>query len=411
MNYNEALEYIHKTPKFSRILGNDMLKKLLFFLGNPQKKLKFIHIAGTNGKGSYAYMMSEILKNSGYRAGLFTSPYIERFNERIRINGTCIPDNELAELVTYIKNIMVANNAYVSEFALDTAIAFCYFLKHNCDIVILETGLGGRLDATNIIDSSILSVIMSIGYDHTQFLGNTISKITYEKCGIIKQNGSVICYPQLLPEALDVIKNVCNNTNAALSIADIPEASDENRFVYKGREYELGMKGDFQKYNAATVLCSVEKLIALGFNIPHSAVFSGLKNAFNPARFELLDCGLYLDGAHNPSAAKMLCETILKQNKTVRLCLAMMSDKDIKGCVKEFAALDPIVTVTEINMPRCAYAEDLYTEFEKHGIRAKVIKNPIEAAKDMLSSKKPNDLCIACGSLYFVGILRKELKG
>ncbi|MGN1092497.1 MAG: bifunctional folylpolyglutamate synthase/dihydrofolate synthase, partial [Monoglobaceae bacterium] len=192
MDYRESLNYIHKTPKFARVLGNDMLKKLLFHLGDPQKNLKFIHIAGTNGKGSYAVMMAEILKNSGYRVGLYTSPYIERFNERIQINGGQISDEALAEAATLVKQVIETNDAPVSEFALDTAIAFYYFNKHNCDIIVLETGLGGRIDATNVIDTAVLSVIMSIGYDHTQYLGNTIEEITYEKCGIIKPNGNVI---------------------------------------------------------------------------------------------------------------------------------------------------------------------------------------------------------------------------
>ena len=411
MDYQESINFIHKTPKFARVLGNDMLKKLLFFLGNPQKKLRFIHIAGTNGKGSYAVMIAEILKNSGYKVGLFTSPYVEAFNERIQINGELISDEELAEIVTFIKKTITINDAYVSEFALDAAIAFYYFEKHSCDIVILETGLGGRLDATNVIDANILSVIMSISYDHTQYLGTTISKIAYEKCGIIKPNSNVICYPCLDFEALSTVKTVCSANNATLCIANKPVILDGNSFSYNGIIYKLGMLGEFQKYNAATVLCSIEKLTQLGFDIPKEAISKGLENAVNPARFEKLSCGLYLDGAHNPSAAKMLCKSISELNKPVHLCLAMMSDKDIQGCVKEFANLNPTVTVTEVNMPRCAYAEDLYMEFKKYGIEARVIKDPIKAAKTIISESGENDLCIACGSLYLVGLLRKELKG
>ena len=181
MNYEETLIYIHNTPKFARTLGNDLLKKLLKKLGNPQKDLKFIHIAGTNGKGSAAVMLSQILINCGLKVGLYTSPYIERFNERIRINGEEIPDDILADIATRIRETIEKYDTPVSEFALDTAIAFEYFKSQKCDIVVLETGLGGRLDATNVIDKSIVSVIMSIGFDHTQYLGETIEEITAEK--------------------------------------------------------------------------------------------------------------------------------------------------------------------------------------------------------------------------------------
>ncbi len=411
MDYRESLNYIHKTPKFARVLGNDMLKKLLFHLGDPQKNLKFIHIAGTNGKGSYAVMMAEILKNSGYKVGLYTSPYIERFNERIQINGEQISDEALAEAVTLVKQVIETNNAPVSEFALDTAIAFYYFNKYNCDIVVLETGLGGRIDATNVIDTSVLSVIMSIGYDHTQYLGSTIEEITYEKCGIIKPNGNVICYPDLDFKALSTVKSVCSKNNANLTIADKPIIFEDNSFSYNRKIYELKMCGEFQKYNAATVLCSIEKLVELGYNIPSGAVIKGLKNAFNPARFEKLNCGLYLDGAHNSSAAKQLCKSIITLQKNVHMCIAMMADKDIKGCIKEFAHLNPTVTVTEVNMPRCASADVLRAEFNKYGIDAKIIKDPVTAAKTMLAESGTDDFCIACGSLYLVGLLRKELKG
>ncbi len=202
MNYDETIEYIHSTPKFARVLGNTLLRRLLSKMDNPQKKLKFIHIAGTNGKGSCAVMLAEILKLCGLRTGLFTSPYIIRFNERIRVNGEQIPDARLAETASEIKNIIDENNVPVSEFALDTAIAFKYFADEKCDIVILETGLGGRLDATNVIASPIVSIIMSVGFDHMQYLGNTISAITTEKCGIIKNNRPVVVYPDLPDEAL-----------------------------------------------------------------------------------------------------------------------------------------------------------------------------------------------------------------
>ena len=195
MNYEQSIDYIHSIPKFCRPLGNANLEKLLTHLDNPQKKLKFIHIAGTNGKGSTAAMTAEILKKSGFKTGLFTSPYLEVFNERIRINGENITDNDLAEYVTRVKAIMEENNALVSEFAFITAVSFLYFYEKQCDIVVLEVGMGGKLDATNVIDSSLVSVICKIGLDHTQYLGDTIEEIAKEKCGIMRNGGTAVSYP------------------------------------------------------------------------------------------------------------------------------------------------------------------------------------------------------------------------
>ena len=195
MNYEQSIDYIHSIPKFRRPLGNANLEKLLTHLDNPQKKLKFIHIAGTNGKGSTAAMTAEILKKSDFKTGLFTSPYLEVFNERIRINGENITDNDLAEYVTRVKAIMEKNNALVSEFAFITAVSFLYFYEKQCDIVVLEVGMGGKLDATNVIDSSLVSVICKIGLDHTQYLGNTVEEIAKEKCGIMRNGGTAVSYP------------------------------------------------------------------------------------------------------------------------------------------------------------------------------------------------------------------------
>lgn len=410
MNYAEAINYIHSTPKFAKTLGNEPLAKLLFNLGNPHDKLKFIHIAGTNGKGSCSFMLSEILQKSGYNVGLYTSPYIEVFNERIRVNGEVIPDNDLAKITTEIKATIERCKAPVSEFALDTAIAFMYFEKCNCDIVVLETGLGGRLDATNVINKSELSVITSIGLDHTQYLGDTIEKITAEKCGIIKQNGNVVCYPQLDKAALDTIKHFCKLKAATLTIAESPTILDGNSFRLNNITYTLGMNGDFQKYNAALALTAVKKLIELGYDITPDAALRGLREAFNPARLEILPNGMYLDGAHNPSAAAALCQSLKKLNKPIKLLIAMMADKDISAVVAELAKLNPTVIATEIPMPRCASAEELCVEFKKHNIIASVIKDPVVAAKNMLLSKNDDEIIIACGSFYLVGQLRKELK-
>lgn len=408
MNYQETLNYIHNTPKFARTLGNDLLRKLLDKLGNPQNELQFVHIAGTNGKGSAAIMLSEILIRSGYTVGLFTSPYIERFNERIRVNGEEIDNDSLAEIATHIRETIEKNNTPVSEFALDTAIAFEYFKAKKCDIVVLETGLGGRLDATNVIGQSLVSVIMSIGLDHMQYLGETIAEITAEKCGIIKSDSHTVVYPVQDSDALSVIRSVCAEQNNTLHLAEMPELAEGNRFIYKGKRYTLGLSGSFQKYNAAAVLETVGVLQKCGCKIPAKAVRDGLKNAFNPARFEKLPCGIILDGAHNLPAVNALCESLNKLGKPVNLCVAMMEDKDITGCIEQLAAVAKTVTVTEIDMPRCAKTEKLCEEFAKYGVTAVEKKNAIEAARHLIKITKRGELACVCGSLYFAGEIRRE---
>ncbi len=410
MNYAETINYIHNTPKFSRTLGNDLLRKLLDKLGNPQKNLKFIHIAGTNGKGSCAIMLSEILTRAGYKTGLFTSPYIEIFNERIKINREIIDNDSLSDIATKIRNVIEINDTPVSEFALDTAIAFEYFNQQKCDIVILETGLGGRLDATNVIDESVLSVITSIGMDHMQYLGDTISDITAEKCGIIKENGKVIVYPLQNNETKSVIEEFCIKQNAKLIYANLPEILEDNAFLYDGTRYTLSLCGDFQKYNAATVITAVYELRKIGFSISDTALSGGLLSAFNPARMERLSCGLILDGAHNTSAMHELCKALSKMNKPLYICIAMMEDKDTQGCIAELAKISPEIIATEINMPRCAKAESVAAEFAKYNINAQIDKDPISAAKTALALADKSGTACVCGSLYLAGIVRKSLK-
>lgn len=408
MDYNEALNYIHSTPKFSRVLGNDLLSKLLDKLGNPQDKLKFIHIAGTNGKGSTAIMLAEILMLSGLRVGLFTSPYIECFNERIRVNGEVIPNDALAEITTNIKATIERFDTPVSEFALDTAIAFEYFYKEKCDIVVLETGLGGRLDATNVIKTNVASVLTAIGLDHTQYLGNTIAEITAEKCGIIKGGSPTVLYPIQDKEVIPVVEDFCHDKNSDLIIADIPDIKGGNEFVYKNVSYTLSLGGDFQKYNASTAIEVILHLRTVGYNISDFAIKQGLLNASNPARFELLSSGVILDGAHNPPAITALCDSLKNMGKRVNLSIAMMEDKDISKCISLLSKIASSVIVTEIDMPRCASAEYLKAEFSKFGVSAVVEKSPTEAVSILIKSTKPDEIACVCGSLYFAGIVRKH---
>ncbi len=409
MNYNETIEYIHSTPKFARELGNTLLLKLLEKLDNPHKGQKYIHIAGTNGKGSTATMLAEILKQSGYKVGLYTSPYIEVFNERIKINGENISNDDLALIVTLIREIIETYDTPVSEFALDTAAAFYYFKEQKCDFIVLETGMGGRLDATNVIEENIATVLTSISLDHTQYLGQTIEEITEEKCGIIKKNSSVICYPNMIQSALTVINNKINEMNAKLYISQKP---DENKpvFTYNNKEYILGLNGDFQKYNASTVLKTVEVLRTNGVQIPEKAIEEGLKKATHMARFEFFGENIILDGGHNRDAMEELAKSLKKIKKPICLCIAMMKDKDYSECIKIVSGVITNVVTCEIDMPRCCKSEMLAKEFNKNGVNAHSYQRPEDALNKALEIAGDDGLVCICGSLYLAGYIRPFLK-
>lgn len=409
MNYDETIEYIHRTPKFSRELGNRMLKKLLGFLGNPQDELKFVHIAGTNGKGSTAVMINEILISAGYRTGLFTSPYIHRFNERIKVNNTEIPDEELAEIVTQIREKIENYDAPVSEFALDTAAAFCYFKKMNCDIVVLETGLGGRLDATNVINENLVTVITSIGLDHTQYLGDTIEKITAEKCGILKQGCPVVTTKNQDMKAKKVINENAEKMDLALYYTDDYEKTLKGARIGQ-KEYVLAMDGEFQAENGALAVKTAEILNKSGFSITDEDIRIGLENAVNIARFEWFGKNIILDGGHNPQGAEMLLNSLKKLNRNVYLCVAMMEDKEYVKVAEILSKISKKVVTTQIDMPRCASAKKLADVFESFKIDAVAVENPENAVDYAINDMGKEDVLCICGSLYLAGRIRNYLK-
>ena len=409
MNYNESIEYIHSTPKFSRVLGNDVLRKLLEQLGSPQKSLPVIHIGGTNGKGSVCAMISSVLAEAGYKTGMFTSPYIERFNERIQINGEQIADDDLAEIVTQIRETMENSGHFVSEFALGAAAAFVYFKRMECDFAVIEVGMGGRLDATNVIDESLVTVITSVSLDHTEYLGNTIGEIAAEKCGIIKQGGSVVTYPTQDLSAMGVIKSFCAEKNAHLHIPDIPEKIHDG-FIYKGKKFELPLKAVYQPYNAVMALEAVKILRSKGISISDNAVYEGIKNVRWIARFEkVMDSpAVYIDGAHNFDAVKGLCETLNSMNGKIFIIAAMMKDKDVKNSIQYLSGFADRFYAADFDYPRCADRE--YLAGCSQCPDTFVCESPENALKKALHDADDDTIICVCGSLYFAGIMRGIIK-
>ncbi|GMG96931.1 bifunctional folylpolyglutamate synthase/dihydrofolate synthase [Tepidimicrobium xylanilyticum] len=428
MNYIEALNYINDKEKYGSRLGLDVIGKLLDLLGNPHLDMKYIHIAGTNGKGSTSAYMATILKEAGYKVGLFTSPYLERFNERISINGRDIPDERLAKITQRIKEkieIMLKGGfEHPTTFEIITAIAFVYFKEENVDFAVLEVGLGGRSDSTNIISDSCASVITTIDYDHTDVLGDTLAKIAYEKAGIIKENGLVISYPQE-EEAIKTIERVAAEKKAKLYVCpmnqvEIVHLSDKGgvfNFEYDSKifkDIEISLLGEHQVYNAALAFMTSLILNEEGIiQIEEEHIRNGLKKTRWPGRLEVLKRGpiFLIDGAHNLQGAKTLASSLnLFQYKRLILGIAILKDKDVENIIKTLAPLANEIVVTEVNMPRKMKAEDLEKVIKKYNENT-VVENDMKKAVDKAYElAEEEDLIVFSGSLYLIGDIRKLIK-
>lgn len=415
MDYKEALEYINGVSWLGSKPGLERISCLLEKLGCPQNELRFIHIAGTNGKGSCAAMLASVMKCSGYRTGLFTSPYLARFNERMQINGKQIGDEALADLVAAVKPAAEAMEDHPTEFEMMTAAAFLWFRQEKCDIVVLETGLGGRLDATNVIASPESAVIMNIGLDHTQILGDTVEKIAAEKAGIIKPGCECVLYQQQ-ESVMNVVKTRCAALDATLHIADFDQLCSEfdslygQSFGYKGELYALPLLGRHQLKNAAVALEVVEVLRARGWKLEQSDVEHGIYAVNWPGRFELIhDAPLFVvDGGHNPQCAETVVENLLNYfGESYRVLLVgMLADKDVEGTldVLNRAADEFVCTAPESD--RALSANALAEKLERYGKRITVCPDIPDAVSAACDAAGDSGMVCAVGSLYSVGAIR-----
>jgi len=425
MDYIEAINYINDKNKYGSRLGLERISKLLELLGSPHMDLKHIHIAGTNGKGSTASYIATILKEGGYKVGLFTSPYLERFNERISINGEDIPDDRLVEITERVKNsidIMLKEGYdHPTTFEIVTAIGFVYFKEENVDYVVLEVGLGGRLDSTNVIKDSLISVITTIDYDHMDVLGDTLGKIAYEKAGIIKDRGLVLTYPQD-KDALNTIKEVSKKRGATLEICPMENVEilklDEYggvfNYKYNGKEYnniEIRLIGKHQIYNATLALTAVIMLKERGIlEISEEAIKRGLKNTRWPGRMEVLKRNplFIIDGAHNIQGIKVLAENLNRFNyKRLILGIGILKDKEVEPMVKALVDKADEVVVTEANIYRKMDATDLEKIVNKYNPHTHVQDNIKEAVSKAYELAGKEDLILFTGSLYLIGDIRK----
>ena len=426
MNYKEALKYIEETHKFGIRLGLDNMNKLLDLLGNPQDNLNIIHMSGTNGKGSTCSFITSILKEAGYKVGLYTSPFLETFTERIRINGENIPEEDVARIISLIKEkieqMVKEGYSYPTEFEIVTTMAFYYYYEQNVDYVALEVGLGGRYDATNIIKSSQVSVIGSISLDHTNILGDNISKIAYEKGGIIKENGVAIVYNQS-DEVKNVIKQICYDKNATYIETNFDDIDIKKSDIYSQvydvtifdesyENIEIKLIGEHQINNSILALTVIKYLEGnKGLKIDDKSIRKGLINTKWPGRIEKISENplFIIDGAHNEDGALSLAKAIDKnfKDRNLTLLIGMLEDKDIDSVLDILIPkFNKVITTTPDN-PRAIDSSKLKDKILRHTDNVVDKKNIEKALNYTLESSSDNDVIISAGSLYMIGSIRR----
>lgn len=426
MDYREARAYLDEAAKSGSVLGLESMRALLAELGDPQDRLKFIHIAGTNGKGSVLAYLSTILKEAGYRVGRYISPTLFSYRERIQVNEEYITREALAEHTTRIREaaerMRAAGKPQPTVFEIETALAFLYFVQEECDIVVLETGMGGDTDATNVVQTTVLEILVSISRDHMQFLGNTLAEIAGHKAGIIKR-GTVAVSAAQEPEAMRVIAERAVQQQAELRIADPAKASeitygiDAQRFSYGGYEgLKIRLAGTYQIANAVVAVEAVRALQDMGWQITEAQLRRGLSKTVWRGRFTVLSREplFIIDGAHNSGAAKQLrasIETCLAGRQIVAVC-GVLRDKEYEEVLQTVAPyIERMITIETPDNPRALPAEEL-AETARRYIREVHAADSIAqaVAESMAEAEGENRAVLAFGSLSFLGELSREVE-
>lgn len=420
MTYNEAVEKINSLLVFGSKPGLERVSELVERIGSPDKSLRFVHVAGTNGKGSTCTLTAAALTAAGYKTGLFISPYVLEFRERFMIDGEMIPKETLAQIVEEIFTAagqMRDEGKIITEFEFVLAVALVWYARERCDIVVLETGLGGRFDATNIISCPEVTAITSISLDHTRILGDTYDKIAFEKCGIIKEGGVTVAYADQRPEAMAVIEQTAADRHNSLILADASKAqiisSDiyGSDFTYEGERYKIRLIGDHQIKNAVTALNIIKGLRQRGWNISFDAVRQGFASVTFPARLELLEsCPVVLlDGAHNPGGASALAAAVRKylpDRRRVGL-VGMLADKDVDGALSGLLPLFDVIVTTEPDNPRKMTAKELAGIAARYCSEVHTAESREKGYELARSLTGENDALVMFGSLYLASDLRR----
>ena len=419
MNAIEAIEYIHSVCWKGSIPGLGRTQELLSKMGNPEKKLKFVHIAGTNGKGSTAAMTASILQQAGYKVGLYTSPYIYRFHERMQVNGVQISDEDLAAVTEYVQPFAQSMAESPTEFELVCCIAFEYFLRKNCDIVVLEVGMGGAFDATNVIEAPEVAVITNIGLDHTDFLGNTLEEIAATKAGIFKEGGNAVIY-RGTPGVEKVFEDICAERNVSLRKADFDSLNLLSHGL-EGQTFDCGARkalalpllGIHQLKNAAVVLSVIDTLIDKGWNITEENIREGMRTVSWPGRFDIVgrEPLFIIDGGHNPQCIEALVVNIrdyLTDKKVIALT-GVLADKDYADMYKPVMPyVREFVCVTPPN-PRKLEAAELAKHLQGVGAKATACASTEEGVRTARALAGHDGVVLCFGSLYTIGSIKEAL--
>jgi len=420
MTAQEALTYIHSVCWKGSIPGLSRTQELLRRIGNPEKKLKFVHVAGTNGKGSTAAMLASIFRAAGFTTGLYTSPFIVRFHERMQVNGVSVSDGELARITEAVKPLAESMDDHPTEFELVSCIAFQYFLDHGCDIVVLEVGMGGELDSTNVIPAPEAAVICNIGLDHMEVLGDTLEKIASAKAGIIKPGCDVIAYREK-PSVEAVFEEKCRQTGARLHKADFDSLRPVLRTL-DGQVFDWGrfsglrlpLLGAHQLRNAAVVLTAATVLQEKGWKLSDADIRRGLETVSWPGRFEILrrDPLFIVDGGHNPQCIEALVQNIRDYlpGRALTVLTGVMADKDydnMYGSVAPFAK--EFIAVTPLN-PRALPADRLASYLTRFGKPVTACLTVSDGVRAAIAHAGPDGTVLAYGSLYMVGDIMAAVK-
>ena len=430
MTYSEAIDYIMSRRKFQKSSGHERIERLLSLLGDPHKRLKFVHIVGTNGKGSVSTALSCITEKSGLKTGLFTSPYIICFNERIKVNGEFIPDGEVADITALIKektDLMEGEGLYPTVFEVTTALAMVYFAKVGCDIVILEAGIGGGKDSTNVIPDKLISVITSVSLDHTEMLGETVREITKEKCGIIKNGGRTVSYPfeagdaGFTPQntdAAEVITEVCRKKENKLYLPDanvlsvISEGIEGTEFTYGGLKIRVNLCGKHQIANMLTVIECAKALRDMGYGISDEDIRKGIDDFRIPGRTEVISRKplVILDGGHNEGCMKALSDTIKNYlgDKKITLLCSFMKDKDYEKALSYVLPLCSKAVFTRTDTVR-GEDENILCDIGRSYCECTAVSSVSEALKIAVPEDE-DEVLIVCGSFYLVSEARKNAR-
>ena len=423
MQYEEAIQSIHALEKFGIKPGLSRITALCRALGDVQEKLRYIHVAGTNGKGSTSTMLANICTAAGYKTGLFISPYVLDFRERIQIDGTMIPKDALTRIVERVRteaDKLREAGENVTEFEYITACALAYYAEQQCDMVVLETGLGGRLDATNCIPCPEVAVITSVSLDHMAVLGDTVEQIAHEKCGILKDGGTVVTYPFQHPDALRVIEETVRTKRGCLIVPDAgvisvrQESIDGTHAVIDGLPLHIPLLGRHMVYNASTAVTAARALRADGWHIPDEAIRTGIGRTVMPARMQVLrhDPLVLLDGGHNEDCAcafRAAVERFLPGRRIIGVC-GMMADKAYERYLSIVAPLfDRLLTVRPDN-PRALSAAALAEAGSAYCADVTACGSFREAAESALRAAGRDGVVAVCGSFYMIADMEKYLK-